>query len=363
MFERFTDRARRVVVQAQEEARILNHNSIGTEHILLGLLYDDASVAARALEQSGVSRQAARDQVVETVGAGPEPPGGHIPFTSRAKTVLELSLREAMQLGHNYIGTEHILLGLIREGEGIGAQVLVRLGADLADVRQVVVSLLSGTRGEPQGTWTATQSDEPLGRLEREHAVRRNVSISWSGGAREPTCAFCGGDLWDLGYVVAGNGAVICEECVAAAGVAVADARSERLARDVPLHLPARISGAVPDEAAARAIQDAFMAVFGGRDPFEDFDDILEDAEVLTHSRSELQARVPQAVGAVTHVERIRFDAPDRARVRFVIMPGGMGAFRFEGDAIRRGDHWMVSRDTWCDVAARGGVQCPPRSE
>src|SRR5262247_1186594 len=147
MFERFTDRARRVVVLAQEEARMLSHNYIGTEHILLGLIHEGEGVAAKALESLGISLEAVRAQVEEIIGHGGQAPSGHIPFTPRAKKVLELSLREALQLGHNYIGTEHILLGLIREGEGVAAQVLVKLGADLSRVRQQVIQLLSGYAG------------------------------------------------------------------------------------------------------------------------------------------------------------------------------------------------------------------------
>jgi ATP-dependent Clp protease ATP-binding subunit ClpC len=143
MFNRFTDRARRVVVLAQEEARMLNHNYIGTEHILLGLIHEGEGVAAKALESLGISLEGARQQVEEIIRRGQQAPSGHIPFTPRAKKVLELSLREAQQLGHNYIGTEHILLGLIREGKGVAAQVLVKLGADLNRARQQVVQLLS----------------------------------------------------------------------------------------------------------------------------------------------------------------------------------------------------------------------------
>ena len=161
MFERFTDRARRVVVLAQEEARLLNHNYIGTEHILLGLIHEGEGVAAKALESLGISLEAVRQQVEEIIGQGGSSPSGHIPFTPRAKKVLELSLREALQLGHNYIGTEHILLGLISEGEGVAAQVLVKLGADLSRVRQQVIQLLSGypgSSGQPQGGEKATAS-------------------------------------------------------------------------------------------------------------------------------------------------------------------------------------------------------------
>jgi Clp amino terminal domain, pathogenicity island component len=152
MFERFTDRARRVVVLAQEEARMLSHNYIGTEHLLLGLIHEGEGVAAQALESLGLSLEAVRLQIEEIIGPGQEAPSGHIPFTARAKKVLELSLREAHQLGHDYIGTEHILLGLIREGAGVAAQALVRLGADLNRVRQQVIQLLHGYQGKEPAT-------------------------------------------------------------------------------------------------------------------------------------------------------------------------------------------------------------------
>src|SRR5881398_3283443 len=167
MFERFTDRARRVVVLAQEEARLLNHSYIGTEHILLGLIHEGEGVAAKALESLGISLEAVRSQVEEIIGQGGSSPSGHIPFTPRAKKVLELSLREALQLGHNYIGTEHILLGLIREGEGVAAQVLVKLGADLSRVRQQVIQLLSGYAGgkEAAATGGGSGQESPSGSL------------------------------------------------------------------------------------------------------------------------------------------------------------------------------------------------------
>jgi ATP-dependent Clp protease ATP-binding subunit ClpC len=177
MFERFTDRARRVVVLAQEEARMLNHNYIGTEHILLGLIHEGEGVAAKALESLGISLEAVRQQVEEIIGQGQSAPTGHIPFTPRAKKVLELSLREALQLGHNYIGTEHILLGLIREGEGVAAQVLQKLGADLNRVRQQVIQLLSGYTGgkeavpgeqAPQGSMVLDQFGRNLTQLARD---------------------------------------------------------------------------------------------------------------------------------------------------------------------------------------------------
>ena len=177
MFERFTDRARRVVVLAQEEARLLNHNYIGTEHILLGLIHEGEGVAAKALESLGISLEAVRSQVEEIIGQGGSSPSGHIPFTPRAKKVLELSLREALQLGHNYIGTEHILLGLIREGEGVAAQVLVKLGADLSRVRQQVIQLLSGYSGSGQGEGSAPGKETVGGSADRGDGAQGGSAV------------------------------------------------------------------------------------------------------------------------------------------------------------------------------------------
>jgi ATP-dependent Clp protease ATP-binding subunit ClpC len=201
VFERFTDRARRVVVLAQEEARMLNHNYIGTEHILLGLIHESEGVAARALEALGISLDQVRKDVQELVGPGSSAPS-HIPFTPRAKKVLELALREALQLGHNYIGTEHILLGLVREGEGVGAQVLRSRGASLEAVRVEVSTLLTGYQEEgvagPPEPPDPTVHEEPLcprcrGRL-RETGAYRVLDLPAAGGAGEGralTFAFC----------------------------------------------------------------------------------------------------------------------------------------------------------------------------
>ncbi len=184
MFERFTDRARRVVVLAQEEARMLNHNYIGTEHILLGLIHEGEGVAAKALQSLDISLEAVRAQVEEIIGQGQQAPNGHIPFTPRAKKVLELSLREALQLGHNYIGTEHILLGLLREGEGVAAQVLVKLGADLNRVRQEVIQLLSGYQGkEPQQSGPAEGTPSTSLVLDQ---FGRNLTVAAREGELDP---------------------------------------------------------------------------------------------------------------------------------------------------------------------------------
>ncbi|MEY4990744.1 MAG: hypothetical protein RIS08_970 [Actinomycetota bacterium] len=163
MFEKFTDKARRVVVLAQEEAKLLKHNYIGTEHILLGLIHEGEGVAAKALEALGINLEQVREQVQEIIGQGQQAPSGHIPFTPRAKKVLELSLREALQLGHSYIGTEHLLLGLIREGEGVAAQVLTKLGADTNKVRQQVIQLLSGYQGKETVAVGGETNPQPKG--------------------------------------------------------------------------------------------------------------------------------------------------------------------------------------------------------
>jgi ATP-dependent Clp protease ATP-binding subunit ClpC len=169
MFERFTGRAQRVLVLAQEEARMLNHSHIGTEHLLVGLIHEGEGVAAQALESLGVSLPAVRQQVEEIIGQGQYAPADPIPFTPRAKKVLELSRREALAMGHNYVGTEHILLGLLREGDGVAAQVLVRMGADLNRVRQQVIQLLAGRqdKDEPKSGRAARRA----GKAGRQHGL------------------------------------------------------------------------------------------------------------------------------------------------------------------------------------------------
>jgi hypothetical protein len=194
MFERFTDRARRVVALSQDEARALDHDYIGTEHLLLGLIREEDGVAARALMSLGVSFEVIESQVVEVVGRGPGQPTGHIPFTPRAKKILELALREAQQLGHAYIGTEHILLGIVREGEGVAAQVLQHQGLTLETVREAVIQVLAGQTSEavesagfrPVAGWT---SHLPRG-APWWFARRRRAE-----GPLSPTCPTCGGDL------------------------------------------------------------------------------------------------------------------------------------------------------------------------
>jgi ATP-dependent Clp protease ATP-binding subunit ClpC len=194
MFERFTERARRVVVLAQAEARLLNHDYIGTEHLLLALIHEGEGVAAKALESLGISLEQVRGEVEEIIGQGTSASTGQIPFTPRSKKVLELSLREALQLGHNYIGTEHILLGLVREGEGVGAQVLRKRGVTMEAVRTEVTTVLGGRGAEEPG---APPHDEPLcpgcrGRLSQTAAYRvLDVAPAGEGEPRALTFTFC----------------------------------------------------------------------------------------------------------------------------------------------------------------------------
>ena len=186
MFERFTDRARRVVVLAQDEARSLNHNYIGTEHLLLGLITEGEGVAAKALESLDINKDAVRAAVIDIIGEGEMPVEGHIPFTPRAKRVFELSLREALQLGHNYIGTEHLLLGLLKEGEGVASQVLIKLGADLGKVRQTVIELLSGyQRNSDDGRESVGVGASSTGSGQTNSAILEQFGRNLTQAARE----------------------------------------------------------------------------------------------------------------------------------------------------------------------------------
>ncbi len=240
MFERFTDRARRVVVLAQEEARLLGHNWIGTEHLLLGLISEGDGVAAKVLVKLGISTEAVRAKVESIIGeGGKEPPTGHIPFTPRSKKVLELSLREALALGHNYIGTEHVLLGLLREGQGLAAQVLVNLGADLSVVRQSVIQELSGykTRGGPGGPGAPFLPAHETPALARSRVEARRLAGSRAVGSHHQLLAMLG-DMQSLAT-----------KALAELGV-TREAVEEQLGKLDP----AGTSDETPEEAGARRI-------------------------------------------------------------------------------------------------------------
>jgi hypothetical protein len=347
VFERFTDRARRVVVLAQEEARLLNHNYIGTEHILLGLIHEGEGVAALALTGLDISLERVRTEVEEIIGQGDEAPAGHIPFTPRAKKVLELGLREALQLNHNYIGTEHILLGLIREGEGVGAKVLVKLGADLPRVRQQVIQLLSGYQPGPRDVPSSGASlvlPEPPALV----------------GGTPMHCSFCGADLWDIDHYLACDRATICPDCMAAGQRAIEQAASSAEPAFGPVYLPPRISGSEPDDPeASNEVASAFTTLFEESTTREAKVDALEDGAALATVLDEAAARRPSLPGPVrVRVLRIRFLTERRARVRFAFLIGG-SELPQDGEAVKVDDRWRVSRETFCRVLAMAGIKCP----
>jgi hypothetical protein len=333
MFEKFSDDARRVVVLAQEEARLLLHNYIGTEHILLGLVHEDEGIAAQVLHSLGISLPDVRSQVEEIIGHGGTAPSGHVPFTPRAKKVLELALREALQLGHNYIGTEHILLGLVREGEGVAARVLVNLGADLSRVRQRVIEVLSGV--EASGP-------------ERAIAHGRGLRQSWgSPGKVLPRCPFCGRGEDKAEHLLVAGGMILCDQCARDA-VAQLDA----LPDDSPkrLRFRRREVGLTDKDAAMRAIERAFEAVIGPAHlPPADAVWAVEGGaatEPLLRQLDEASGHAPVVVNDVT-VERVRFLDGDEAEVSLGIwMAGNPQPLLQSAHAVREQGTWKVSRAT-----------------
>jgi hypothetical protein len=331
MFERFSDRARRVVVLAQEEARLLKHNYIGTEHILLGLIHEGEGVAAHALESLDVSLEAVRYEVEEIIGHGGQAPSGHIPFTPRSKKVLELSLREALQLGHAYIGTEHILLGLIREGEGVAAQVLTKLGAELGAVRQRVIELVH------------------VGGFEDDRPPRASITVA-SRGATIPTrpnetCALCGRDLWEVMRYVETSQLAICEECVRVADAALSAEATERT-----VSMPPRGFGAPPPTSEDLVeIQLLFASGLDTADAVEDGDRLVALVPVASARHPGMQAKFI--------VERVRLLDPNTAELRYaaVVHPGGM-RIPMAGRVVRIDGRWRVARETFLALMASAGV-------
>jgi len=359
VFERFTDRSRRVLVLAKEESRLLNHGFIGTEHILLGLLGERDGIAAQALTQLGVSLEVVRENVEEIVGVSETVPMGSAPFTPRAKKVLELSLREALQLHHNYIGTEHLLLGLVREGEGVGAQVLVNLGADLARVRQQVMQLLSDHPNDERfgadlgsSRYQNTIARVPMGRW-RSSTLGSSIASGQAMG--RGACSFCGRDLWEVRRHVSAGAVAICEDCVATATVALE--RGE-VAPGGEVVFPPRLFGTAPDEKALEAVVRAIRTTFGVGPGESGTPRPVEGAEDLEPYFVEAGRRVSvQTAGA--RVERVRFLDDDVAEVEFVISLTGGGAFPFGGRVVRSRDQWLVSRQTVVRVLQRAGVTVP----
>jgi hypothetical protein len=379
VFERFTDQARRAVVLAHEEARLFDHNYIGTEHLLLGLIRSGDGAAAQALESFEVELDAVRAQVVDLVGDVVPAPSGHLPFTPRAKKALELSLREALQLGHHHIGTEHLLLGLMREGEGIAAQILERAGAGLAPLRARVIELLdeSGDR--------APQSPSSMGLPPgdaRQGTQRRTTRRSQRRGGVVPArCACCDRESPDCGALFTGaGGALICEECVANAsswrsrfgraasspfaGVPV----ESRLASNPPLEeRMARVEATGPppdDEVAARREIEHVVAHLW---------DTTEDGRGLEHvDQSDdlggvgavIEARYGQVMPRTSRVvDAIKFVDAGHAAIWFSISlderPIGSLAHR-ELRMVLVDGQWKLTRESAAAHLALAGVVLPP---
>jgi Clp amino terminal domain, pathogenicity island component/ClpX C4-type zinc finger len=361
VFERFTDRARRVVVLAQEEARLLNHNYIGTEHLLLGLIHEGEGVAARALESVEISLTDVRAQVEEIIGHGGQSPSGHIPFTPRAKKVLELSLREALQLGHNYIGTEHILLGLIREGEGVAAQVLATLGADLSRVRQAVIQLLSGYAPPPEVRLDVV--DEP--RFTQHVAFTRDE-------IRVAACGFCGVESPQCGTLLTGRtGALICERCIRVASRSLRMPRvfAQPLTAGEPVEvLAARITPTGPppedEDAAGAAVIDVFLRRAEASEDGESLPNVV-GGENLGQCQREIRIRVGEiASRTTTTVELVKFLNDHEAVLWWTVMLDGRQVLGTrEGRVVLVDAAWKVTRETMCAGFALAGVQCPPPPE
>lgn len=340
MFERFTDQARRCVVLAQEEALLLNHPYIGSEHALLGVLAEGQGIGALTLRSLDVSIDAARAKVVALVGRGERAPSGHIPFTPQAKRALEGALREAMHSGDHEIGTEHLLLGLIREGDSTAARVLTDLGVDLDGIRQHVTELRS--RRGPGGVHMPARG---------EHHTTSSVPFE----PPHPSCSFCGRDLWDVDRYVVGASAVICDLCTELAAHVIEDAAPDTRS----LRLPARVFGEPPDDnAVAEIVEVVDLALFSGPAGDAMRAGALEDGERLAPMHPQARERYGN-LELEQRLDRIRFVNPDVAEVRVAIgLVGGPG-MTFDGRVTRSGGSWKVSRDLFCAVLRPSGVVDP----
>ena len=353
---------------AQEEAGLLNHSYIGTEHILLGLIQEGEGVAAKALSQLGIPLEDVQRRVEQTVGPSATAPTGSPPFTPRAKKVMELSLREALQIGHNYIGTEHLLLGLVREGEGVGAQVLSGLGADPARVRQQVIQLLSGYVGRE----TVSTSAEP-GPWERLTARRRGAripSISPLSSGGLVSCSFCGREPPASGRIVRGGDAFICEHCIRHWHRALYEPGARQVITSRHVFGPEPSTGdASPDTLPEDpdAAREQIVAAFTG-------DFVLSDdgESVLVVAGGEnlgpTLARAVESNRAAWEghdldrtVDEVVFTSPHYATVWFTITIDGVPVLPHQrGDALVVEGQWKMARSTFCDLMRMAGVECPP---
>ncbi len=356
MFERFTDSARRVLVLAQDEARLLGHGFIGTEHVLLGLMHEGET--EEALTAAGVTLERLRDQISKTITLTVAGTPGSPPFTPRAKKVLELSLREMVSRGANSIEPGDLLLGLLREGEGVGVQALVTLGVDLAALRQHVLDRSSsrpsepGVRPEGLGGWRS-RAPASLGIVGIPSGMPLGPGMAI--GRRFETCVLCGRDLWEVQHFVSDGNLMVCGECIADASRVIQEAPAE-VHR---LMLPPRVFGAVPHPEAQSEIVTAVGYVVGpepeeGRGPY------LEDAEALRLPMMRAGDRLPPG-GAKGVVRRIRFISADTAWVELTVQLGeGRGGFPFQGPVRRIDGKWKVTRQLLATMLGRIGIQIPP---
>jgi hypothetical protein len=353
MFERFGDDARRVVVRAQEEARSLDHDYIGTEHLLLAMLNPGTGgIAAEALLAAGITPERARAEVLEIVGPGGSPPSGHIPFTSRAKKVLELSLREALEVGDEELGSEHILLGVIREGTGVGAQALVKLGVDLTHLRHQVIAR-RGLRGPepPHAVARGAMS---------AHAVLRTMPGAGLGERPVPRCSFCGRREDRVPRLLVAGGMSLCAECARAAA-----AQLDQLPDDAPKRVRFRRQYAAPSDEpdAVAAIERAFDAIVGPmRLPFgEAFWAVEGGAELTAELRvMDRAAELAPVVINDVSIERVRFIDVDEAEVGLALWIAGNPAPMVQPvHAVRVDGTWQVSRATVQGLAAQARMVAP----
>jgi Clp amino terminal domain, pathogenicity island component len=372
VFERFTDRGRRVLVLAQEEARLLNHSYIGTEHLLLGLLHEQEGLAARALGRFDITLDAVRSAVEETVGIAAHSPSSSPPFTPRTKKVLELAVREAMQLGHTYIGTEHLLLGLIREGEGVAAHTITDLGVGLGPLRNELIRLMTGERESAESVRTDTTTTPQCARCGAnllEEARYRMIAVP-SGEDPQPDdilnvpvvyCNRCGTALGNLDLPREPNPSRITDALpVRPRGeVRLIQSGSGRVVPDLDQlaahHIP---NGPPPDDQEAALVNvERVFEKMGERSPDGAALVNVERGENLGPCEEELQRRFPQYIyeGAGKPPEKIKFLNASEA---VVWMSTAVGIH--EGRAVLVDGQWKVSRATFCGLAAGGGVTCPP---
>jgi len=360
VFERFTDRARRVLVLAQEEARLLNHGFIGTEHILLGLLGERDGVAARALATLEITPEGVLEMVQEIVGSAGTVPTGSPPFTPRAKKILELALREALQLGHNYIGTEHMLLGVVREGEDVAAQILVHFVGDLGRVRHAVMQLLV-SQGGPEET-------RPVEQVE----LRQRGWISRSPGgtrARIVWCSFCGRRPPDAGQLVSSADAFICEHCIRhwAATLSAAGVPSRPVEADQDLFSSIEVLGPPPDDedGARTDIASAYASCGTASEDGQSVPSVERGDDLgptLQHARERGPSPLSSQYGI--EVTDIAFVDHEHAAVWFrVTVEGRPALLNRRGEAVVVDGDWKMARATFCDLMRLAGVDCPPEPD